>query len=183
MRSIWDFNETKNYTSVNNYKVLISPLAEPSSILLEKLDILVKILQRRLKITEVVIYDKYLDLLSKTPHILQEMQLHKDQGSVIFDGLNKPKRVHLTKNIPIGEDNRLRAGYRKVFLTLKHKNGRLKTVNEIKGLLAHELTHTALNHVTWKDDNHLKLFRDYNKIILSIINSILSFSSIQQRPV
>jgi len=122
MKSIWDFNETKNYTIVNNYKVLISPLAESSSILLEKLDIIVKLLQRRLKISEVVQYDKYLDLLSKTPHILQEMQLHKDQGSVIFDGLNKPKGVQLTKNIPIGEDDRLRAKYRKVFLTLKHKN-------------------------------------------------------------
>ena len=179
MRSIWDFNETKNYTTINNYRVLISPLAESASILLEELDILVKTLQRRLKITEMVIYDKYLDLLSKTPHILQEMQLHKDQGSVIFDGLNKPKGVHLTKNIPIGEDNRLRASYRKVFLTLKHKNGKLKTFNEIKKLLAHELTHTALNHVTWKDDNHSNLFKEYNRVILSMINSILSSYSIR----
>ena len=181
MRSVWDFNETKNYTNVNNYKVLISPLAESASILLEQLDAIVRMLQYKIKITEVNMYDKYLDLLSRTPHILQEMQLHKDQGSIIFNGLNKPKDVHQTRDIPIGDDKRLRARYRKIFLTLKHGNGRLKTVNEMKSLLAHELTHTALNHVTWKDDNHSKLFKEYNKIILSIINSILSVSSIRQR--
>ena len=172
MRSVWDFNETKNYTTVNNYKVLISPLAESASILLEKLDRLVRILQYNIIVTKVNRYDRYLDLLSKTPHILQEMQLHKDQGSIIFNGLNKPKDIYLTQDIPIGEDKRLRAGYRKIFLTLKHRNGRLKTINEMKSLLAHELTHTALNHVTWKDDNHSKLFKEYNKVILSIINSL-----------
>lgn len=183
MRSVWDFNETKNYTIVNNYKVLISPLAESAAVLLEILDTLVRELQYKIKVTKVNMYDRYLDLLSKTPHILQEMQLHKDQGSIIFNGLNKPKDVHSTRNIPIGDDKRLRARYRKIFLTLKHRNGRLKTVNEMKSLLAHELTHTALNHVTWKDDNHSKLFKEYNKIILSIINSILSVSSIRRQPV
>tara|TARA_Y100000389_G_C17467214_1_gene526747 strand:+ start:680 stop:1231 length:552 start_codon:yes stop_codon:yes gene_type:complete len=183
MRSVWDFNETKNYTSVNNYKVIISPLAESAAVLLEILDTLVRELQYKIKVTKVNMYDRYLDLLSKTPHILQEMQLHKDQGSIIFNGLNKPKGVHSTRDIPIGNDKRLRATYRKVFLTLKHRNGRLKNVNEMKSLLAHELTHTALNHVTWKDDNHSKLFKEYNKIILSIINSILSVSSIRRQPV
>ena len=183
MRSIWDFNETKNYTTVNNYKVLISPLAESAAVLLEILDTLVRTLQYKIKVTKVDMYDRYLDLLSKTPHILQEMQLHKDQGSIIFNGLNKPKDIYLTRDIPIGEDERLRARYRKIFLTLKNRNGRLKTINEMKSLLAHELTHTALNHVTWKDDNHSKLFKEYNKVILSMINSILSASSIQRRPV
>jgi hypothetical protein len=183
MRSVWDFNETKNYTNINNYKVLISPLEESAAVLLEILDTLVRELQYKIKVTKVNMYDKYLDLLSKTPHILQEMQLHKDQGSIIFNGLNKPKNVHLTRDIPIGDDKRLRATYRKVFLTLKHRNGRLKTVDEMKSLLAHELTHTALNHVTWKDDNHSKLFKEYNRIILSIIISILSASSIRRQPV
>ena len=62
---------------------------------------------------------KVLNLLISTPYYLQEMQLIKDQAKIKFDGLNKPKEVHITNLQKIGEDGNLRANYRVIFLTLR----------------------------------------------------------------
>ena len=97
------------------------------------------------------------------------MQLNKDQKLIKFEGLNKPKNVHLTNEIEIGPDKNLRAQYRIIFLTLR-KNGKLLSINALKSLIAHELTHTALNHVLWRDDDHGPEFKLMNKIILNNLN-------------
>jgi hypothetical protein len=106
-----------------------------------------------------------IELLINTPFLLQEMQLEKDQKLIKFEGLNKPKYVHLTNEIEIGPDKQLRARYRIIFLTLR-KNGKLQTINSLKELIAHELTHTALNHVLWRDDDHGPGFKLMYNIIL-----------------
>lgn len=172
MNSIWDFDERKNYININGYKVINSRESKQSSKLLELIDILIKKLQFRLLLSEKARNDIYLKLLAETPHKVQEIQLPKDQGTVIFDGLNKPKIVRETGNVNIGKDKKYRAKYRIIFLTLKYKNGKIKTLNKVIPLVAHELTHTALNHVSWKDDNHSNLFYKYNKLILRYLKQI-----------
>jgi len=107
-----------------------------------------------------------INILLQTPYFLQEMQLLKDQGSIKFEGLNKPKFVVKTNKIPVGEDGKLRAKHRRIFLNLRKENGRLKTLKELRNLIAHEITHTAMNHVRWRDDDHDEKFNYYNKLIL-----------------
>jgi len=172
MTLLWDFNENKNYTVINNYKVIISSNSVGSSNLLEKIDKLIKLLKIKLLFSGIADGDKHIKLLVDTPYDLQEMQLVQDQGAIIFEGLNKPKGVHKTNEVKIGKDSNYRADYRRIFLTLKHQNGKLKTLNELKPLIAHELTHTALNHVSWEDDNHSYVFKRYNRIILRYLKHI-----------
>lgn len=162
--TIWDFNENKNYININNYKVLNLQDANKAAKLLYDIDILIErslsYIYNREKYTPEII------ILLQTPYILQEMQLVKDQGKIKFEGLNKPKNVIKTNEQVVGKDGKLRATYRKIFLTLRDNNGKLKTLNQLKKLIAHELTHTALNHVRWREDDHDKKFNYYNKLIL-----------------
>ena len=160
---LWDFDENKNYIIFFGLKVLKYPDAVKAAILLTNinkliLDCFASILENEMITPEV-------ELLINTPFILQEMQLEKDQLSIKFEGLNKPKKVHFTNEINIGPDKNLRAKYRIIFLTLR-KNGKLETIKSLKNLIAHELTHTALNHVQWRDDDHGPEFKIMYKIIL-----------------
>ena len=142
---IWDFDENKNYIKIRDYKVLNYKDAILAANLLHDIDTKIKEIFLKLR----KIKSPEIKLLLKTPFKLQEMQLLKDQGFIKFDGLNKPKNVIKTKLRKIGLDGSLRAKNRLIFLTLRKKNGRLKKIHELYPLIAHELTHTALNHVTW----------------------------------
>lgn len=161
---IWDFNEDKNYTIVNNYKVLKFQDKVKAAELLEEIRIMIMNLFIQLQLEKRG--NKHINLLLNTPFYLQEMQLPKDQGKIIFEGLNKPKEVMMTNLTPIGPDGRKRAKYRVIFLQLRNSSGKLKSLNSLKKLIAHELTHTALNHVTWREDDHGPEFNKMNKIIL-----------------
>ena len=160
---LWDFDENKNYITIFDLKVLDYPDAIKAAMLLYSISELIfscfkSILKHEMITPEV-------ELLINTPFILQEMQLEKDQLLIKFEGLNKPKNLHYTNDIHIGPDKNLRAKYRIIFLTLR-KNGKLKTINSLKNLIAHELTHTALNHVQWRDDDHGPEFEIMYKVIL-----------------
>ena len=161
---IWDFDENKNYIKAGNYKVLNLKDADKASRLLNDIDTL--ILRTLISIQFKEKRTPELNILLQTPYVLQEMQLIKDQGTIKFEGLNKPKEVKRTQEINVGEDGKLRAKYRKIFLTLRNKNGKLKTLKQLKSLISHELTHTALNHVRWREDDHDEQFNFYNKLIL-----------------
>jgi hypothetical protein len=161
---LWDFDENKNYINYNGYKVLNLPDYEHASRILEDLNALISKGFIHLELTNKTKRPE-IQLLLDTPFKLQEMQLIKDQLDYKFDGLNKPKKVYKTNKIEIGKDKKLRAKNRLIFLTLRNKNGRFKSYKTIVRLLAHELTHTALNHVTWRDDDHGPKFNMYNKII------------------
>jgi hypothetical protein len=165
---IWDFNEDKNYKLVDGYKVLNFQDSKKASKLLKSINVLILRTFESIDLNHKKTPE--IDLLLNTPFDLQEMQLEKDQGKIKFEGLNKPKEVHPTNLIEIGEDGKLRAKYRRIFLTLRDETGKLKTINNIKRIVIHELTHTALNHVTWRDDNHPKKFHDYYNIIKKYIN-------------
>ena len=164
MNHLWDFDETINYVNINGFKVLDVPDATNASVLLRRIKNLILRCFESIKFNEMITPE--LEVLLTTPFILQEMQLKKDQLVYKFEGLNKPKNVRLTNKDEIGPDKNLRASYRHIFLTLRNSNGKLKTIELLKPLIAHELTHTALNHVRWRDDDHDKNFMLYYNIIL-----------------
>tara|TARA_Y100001963_G_C6755240_1_gene436460 strand:+ start:139 stop:663 length:525 start_codon:yes stop_codon:yes gene_type:complete len=171
---IWDFNENKNYIKKYikgyYYKVLNLPDALDAAKLLNEIAFLsIKAIMLMYK-TEITTDE--INILYTTPHLFQEMQLLKDQGSIKFEGLNKPKKVVKTNKPSVGEDGRFRAKYRIIFLTIRNEKGKLKTIKQLEKLIAHELTHTAMNHVTWKDNNHDKKFKEYNKLILRHIKLV-----------
>jgi hypothetical protein len=165
---LWDFDENKNFIQIGEFKVLNIPNSSLKAAKL--LNSIRHLIFRCFKsILKNVMITPEIELLINTPFLLQEMQLEKDQKLIKFEGLNKPKYVHLTNEVEIGPDKQLRAQYRIIFLTLR-KNGKLQTINSLKGLIAHELTHTALNHVLWRDDDHGPEFKLMNKIILENLN-------------
>ena len=162
--TVWNFNENKNYILSGNYKVLNLPDSDKAAKLLKCIDELV--LRCFARLDSKISNSPELDLLLRTPYVLQEMQLIKDQGTIKFEGLNKPKEVQLTSEPSIGVDGQLRAKYRRIFLTLRHPDGRLKSLNKLKKLIAHEFAHTAMNHVRWRDDDHNEKFNYIYKLIL-----------------
>jgi hypothetical protein len=165
MNHLWDFDENINYININGFKVLDLPDAVRASLLLRSIKNLILQCFESIKINEMITPE--IELLITTPFVLQEMQLKKDQLIYKFEGLNKPKNVRVTNKDEIGPDKNLRADYRHIFLDLRADyNGRLKTIESLKPLIAHELTHTALNHVRWRDDDHDKNFMLYYNIIL-----------------
>ena len=162
---IWDFDENKNYIKIGKYKVLNKKDSIFAAKLLNDIENRIKLLLSRLNKFK----NPEIKLLIETQFKLQEMQLLKDQGLIKFDGLNKPKNVINTKKQKIGPAGSLRAKSRLIFLTLRKSNGRLKKIEELYSLIAHELTHTALNHVTWRDDNHPKEFKILYKLLLFLL--------------
>ena len=109
-RELWDFDENKNYIHILGFKVLNYPDAIKAAYLLQSVKGLIfncfmSILHNEMITPEV-------ELLVNTPFLLQEMQLEKDQLIIKFDGLNKPKNIHVTNEISIGPDKNLRAQYK-----------------------------------------------------------------------
>ena len=165
---LWDFDENKNYVTINNYKVLNLKDADKAAELLNNVNLLILRVLIAIEFKEKRTPE--INVLLSTPHILQEMQIIKDQGTIKFEGLNKPKDVKKTSNISVGPDGKLRARYRVIFLTLRNNKGQLKKINDLKPLIAHELTHTAMNHVRWREDDHDETFNFYNKLIFRYLN-------------
>ena len=164
---LWDFDENKNYINIFGFKVLDYKDSLKAATLLQNIKNL--ILNCFASILNYEMLTPEVELLLNTPFVLQEMQLEKDQLIIKFDGLNKPKNVHVTNEINIGPDKNLRAQYRIIFLTLR-KNGKLMTIKSLKSLIAHELTHTALNHVQWRNDDHGPEFKIMYEIIMKHID-------------
>jgi len=166
MKEFWDFNENVNFSIVKGYKVIdVYPDISAAATLLNDLKNITYRTFMSIHSYENVTPE--INLLLKTSFRLQEMQLEKFQGDVLFEGLNKPKGVHIKKTAKkIGKDGNLRATYRVIFLTIRNKNGKLKKIERILPLLSHELAHTALNHVKWRDDDHGKHFNEIDKLIL-----------------
>jgi hypothetical protein len=166
--TLWDFNEDKNYTNINGYKVLKYSNAEKAAELLDSIHTLILATFISIELNEIRTHE--INLLLSTPFQLQEMQIPEYQGDIIFEGLNKPKEVQYTNFQEIGKDGKLRAKYRLIFLNLRDSNNKLKNISKLKKLIAHELSHTALNHVRWRDDDHGKEFASMNKMILKYLN-------------
>lgn len=166
MKEFWDFDENVNFSIIKGYKVLnVYPDTRDAAKLLDDLKSVTYRSFMSIHATENVTPE--IELLLKTPFRLQEMQLENFQGNDTFEGLNKPKGVHIKKTAQnLGKDGKLRATYRVIFLTIRYKSGKLKKIQNILPLLSHELTHTALNHVKWRDDDHGKNFDKMDKLIL-----------------
>lgn len=166
MKQFWDFDENVNYSIIKGYKVL--NVYRDTSAAAKLLNDLKFITYRSfVSIHSSENITPEIELLLKTPFRLQEMQLEDFQGDVLFEGLNKPKGLHTKKRTQnIGKDGKLRATYRVIFLTVRNRNGKLKKIETILPLLSHELAHTALNHVKWRDDDHGIHFNKIDKLIL-----------------
>jgi hypothetical protein len=164
---LWDFDEDTNYIFSNGFKVLKYPDYFKASLLLRRI---VNLIKRCFEsIIENVMITPEIELLLTTRFYLQEMQLKENQRKIKFEGLNKPKNIYLSNDIEIGPDKNLRAEHRIIFLTLR-KNGKLQPIKYLKSLIAHELAHTALNHVRWRDDDHTGKFNVIYQIILRNMN-------------
>ena len=87
------------------------------------------------------------------------------QLGTIFNGLNKPRSLYVSKKSPIGKDKNLRANHRHVFITLRN-NGTFNDEKTIMNLVIHEIAHTMCNHVTWREDDHGKDFKHAEKLIM-----------------
>ena len=94
-------------------------------------------------------------IIISTPYNLQEIP----KGS-IFNGLNKPKKIHW-KNVNCDLntflDNNFLAGYRHIMLQIRTNDGKLvqwEGRNGIKKLIIHELSHTMCNHVTYRENGN-----------------------------
>ena len=154
MKEFWDFDENVNFSLVKGYKVLNTyPDTPAAAKLLNDLKFITYRSFMSIHASENLTPE--IELLLKTPFRLQEMQLEKFQGDILFECLNKPKGVHTKRTAQnLGKDGKLRATYRVIIQTIRNKNGKLKKIEKILPLLSHELAHTALNHVKWRDDDH-----------------------------
>lgn len=166
MKEFWNFDENVNFSTIKGYKVLnVYQDTEAAAKILNELKFITYRAFMSIHNTENITSE--IQLLLNTPFRLQEMQLEEFQGNVLFEGLNKPKRVYTKQNVtPIGKDGNLRATYRVIFLTIRNNTGNIKQIKNILPLLSHELAHTALNHVKWRDDDHGKHFDKIDKMIL-----------------
>lgn len=179
-KEFWDFDENKNYITVNihgrNYKVLnVYHDYYTAAQLLDHIYIVIfqicQYLETNKYSRKYTDYDrKLIDCFCDIhPHkyLLSEMQL-----GTPFNGLNKPRDLYLSNKESVGKDGRLRANYRHVFLTLRNNRGKFNNYNDIMKLVIHEIAHTMCNHVTWRDDDHGKDFKHAEKIIMDARNKI-----------
>ena len=176
MPPFWDFDEYTNYISINingnEYKVLDKQDSYEAAVLLYYIDMfiasrIVNLSQSIHKFPKKV--KNGLDIFLNTPYYCQEMQINTKLFPVPFEGLNKPKNIRHYKDSPsVGADKKLRAEHRAIFFKLRYNNGNLKPFSKLKPLVLHEITHTACNHVKWRDDDHNKDFQEYEKILKSL---------------
>lgn len=176
MKEFWDFDEDDNFeevtSTVNNriYKVISRGTKTDKQKVantLANIDNIIEALRTYLKRTEHMwasqSYAEGLYIYINTPIYLQEMP----QGT-IFEGLNKPREITTHKNaVSFGKDKKLRARYRRLFLTIRQPNGKFVDKKHLLSLVAHELAHTMANHVQWRDDDHKEDFQLFEQIILN----------------
>tara|TARA_B100001123_G_C15012765_1_gene908228 strand:+ start:88 stop:684 length:597 start_codon:yes stop_codon:yes gene_type:complete len=92
-----------------------------------------------------------------------------------FDGLNKPRNVSNYGNrvASVGPDGTKRARDRLIYLQLRKQyfgknSDSFRSNKSLMNLVIHEISHTAANHVTWREDDHgadFKLYEDFLKTI------------------
>lgn len=180
-KEFWDFDENINYKNVNieghNYKVLgkysnyytAALILNNISNIIRNICIYLKINYYRYSKNDQLLIDCFC-LIHPDNYYLSEMQL-----DTIFDGINKPRDLYISKYPSIGKDKNLRASYRHIFLTLRDKYGNFKDKNYIIELVIHEITHTMCNHVTWRNDDHGKDFKHAEELIINAYKNTLMF--------
>ncbi len=165
----WDFDENKNYVSYkynnNVYKVLnYKDSYKAAQLLIIAKKYINDLLRSINRIPKNLVPG--IHVLLTTPFHVQEMQESTTKDPVNFIGLNKPKDVINTQEEPVGPDKSLRAKKRLIFLTLRDARGNVLTLDKIKPLIIHEITHTACNHVTFREKgNHARDFDEYHGYI------------------
>jgi hypothetical protein len=115
--------------------------------------------------------DNNFDYNRNCKQIVNIMEMTPNKHGII--GLNKPKII---KKIKINLNGKVIdypiADKRSLHLTIRNKNGKLKSYPWIMDLVIHELTHTVCNDVYWKKDNHAYPYNDYHKLMIKWSKSI-----------
>ena len=175
----WDFNEERNYIDVNiqgnHYKVINKfPNYYSSASLLNYFHYLIidicaffELNYNKYSAKNRILIDCFLDIHPDN-YYLSEMQLNTE-----FDGINKPRQIHLTNKPSVGKDGKLRAKYRHIFIVLRNKNGKFYNFNDTLDILVHELAHTMCNHVKWRDDDHGADFKNAEKLIINAAKNVM----------
>lgn len=107
-----------------------------------------------------------IDIIAETPYRIQEIEYSRG-----YYGINKPKNIYEISNPKrlFALDNRYRATWRLIMLSLRSSNGNFKEWKSIKNTLIHELAHTMCNHVTYRESgNHQKDFNDAEQCLIEI---------------
>tara|TARA_E500000178_G_scaffold356217_1_gene432548 strand:+ start:4248 stop:4796 length:549 start_codon:yes stop_codon:yes gene_type:complete len=170
-KNFWDFDENKNYISINvynkKYKV-INKFNNPlyAALLLDDIHNYITLISLyflenlyNYSDKDQILIKCFLDIHPNN-YLLSEMQLN-----TVFDGLNKPRNIYLSNKESIGKDKKFRAQYRHIFITLRDKFGIFNSNDEIMKLVIHELSHTMCNHITWRDDDHGSDFKHAENLI------------------
>ena len=171
VKEFWDFDENVNYVIIDSFKVLNKPGKYEAANLLQQSKIFIQLIIERLQFNLFTFHinSRAIDgikILINTPFKLQEMQVDTKKFPVKWEGLNKPKNIQYYPTLqPVGEDGKLRAQYRVIFLSLRYNNGKLKSFDELIPLIIHEIAHTAANHVRFRPDDHGADFKMYENII------------------
>lgn len=110
-------------------------------------------------------------LFGKMTHMIQEIDYNTN-----FEGINKPKKIHLTNEFPQGTFDKhnmyIKPEYRLIMLSLRDHYGNFKPWKDIKKTLLHELAHTMRNHCVYFDkENHKKDFHKAEKLLTMIANN------------
>ncbi|AOM63430.1 hypothetical protein [Heterosigma akashiwo virus 01] len=187
-RQFWDIDEEQKYNvyMYNNkqYKVLkdnIETVRIQNVKLLAFIDLNLKVYKTILNEMKDDLKIKYRYLLPgiciyiNTPHEIMEI------NGKHFNGLNKPKNIYeRERTLPVGKDGIFRAERRVIMLKLFRDPVRLFN------LVVHELAHTFANHVKYREDDHGKDFKMYERFIkktliqyLDFKNSLIEFMNIK----
>lgn len=169
----WDFDESDKYYTIlyrDNYpyKVLKHHNPKTKKLVADKLHRMRKMidnLTHNLSLLDIPKYKQRIQVFNDIHmdnYLLSEIR--KDTG---FIGLNKPKDIVKTNLPPVGPDKNLRAMWRDVFLTINTRTPNI-TQEELE-LLVHELAHTMANHVTWRDDDHGRDFKECETLVWEFI--------------
>jgi hypothetical protein len=179
-KPFWDFDENKNYVEYKlcgeKFKVLKRyPDSLRAAILLSNIKNFMIVLITSIGNKEPIpakLVDRISVLLSTRFHV-QEIQLDTPEEPVKFEGLNKPKNIISTNEVGVGPDGKLRAKNRLIFLKLRWNSGKLKNLDQLYNLIIHELTHTACNHVTYREaGNHAEDFKECEKYLREVKKKI-----------
>ena len=177
-KPFWDLDEKNNYVQVpsllykTKYNIIVAYRNKAKTVeIFTYIDNLIRKLSRAIKYR----------LKNMTPRLRAGFKIFTDIHPLkhklfelpiesMFRGLNKPKYVHLNYDItPVGKDGRLRARERFVFFKIRNVNGKFLSVPEITELVIHEISHTAANHVKWRDDDHNSDYYAYYNYLMNLV--------------
>lgn len=100
---------------------------------------------------------------------------HGDRSG--FEGMNKPRHRTTAYSEPhVGQDGKIRATYRDIFLDPEKVDGYFvsggKDYGALRRLVLHEIAHTMANHVTFRWDDHGEDFKVCEAVLTDLAKGL-----------